>query len=358
MQERARGGSDRMMTHPIDWLLNKRPCPDMGAFSWRQAMVGNALLWGNAYSEIERDNRGVPIALWPIHPYRVTVEREQNGLLAYRIANERGANVTLAQMDVFHMRGFGDGPVGYNVIEYAAQSIGWAQATETFGASYFNEGMNPTGVLQVKHGMSPEAMELLRLEMKRLYTGTKAEKTAILDAGIEFSKISNDPEQGQFTDVRQHQVEEICRWFGVPPHKVQHLLRATFSNIEHQAIEVVVDTITPWVKILEQEADYKLFGQNRQGLFSRMKLEGLLRGDTASRATFYKTMFELGMSMNEIRALEDLNSVGPDGDERFVSNNVQPLKRALAEPEPQEPDEDEELSALEPPRANGQQLPN
>ena len=356
LQGRPSGGSDRATTHPVDWLLNVRPCPDMGSFSWRQSMVGTACLWGNSYAEIERDNRGVPLALWPIHPSRVIVERNSAGYLVYRVANDRASTVTIQQMDIFHLRGFGDGPVGYSVVEYAAQSVGWAQATEIFGSAYFGEGMNPTGVLQVKEGMQPDAMELLRAEMKRLYTGRKAERTAILDAGMTFTKISSDPEQAQFTEVRQHQVEEICRWFGVPPHKVQHLLRATFSNIEHQAIEVVVDTITPWVKALEEEANYKLFGQNRVGFFTKMNLNGLLRGDTASRAQFYKTMFELGLSMNEIRALEDQNSIGPDGDVRFVSNNVQPLERALEDPP--EPVNEPPIPEPDLPRPNGRQLPN
>jgi len=128
----------------------------------------------------------------------------------------------------------------------------------------------------------------------------------------------------------QHQVEAICRWFAVPPHKVMHLLRAHFTNIEHQSIEVVVDSITPWAKIWEEEADYKLFGANRQNLHTKMNLRGLMRGDNASRAAYYKTMFELGVTINQILAFEDMAGIGADGDVQFVSNNVQTLERAIA----------------------------
>lgn len=110
-----------------------------------------------------------------------------------------------------------------------------------------------------------------------------------------------------------------------------HLLRATFSNIEHQSIEVVVDSVTPWVKVFEEEADYKLFGQrNRQGYYTKMSLQALLRGDNASRGAFYKQMFEMGLTINQILALEDMNGIGPTGDVVFVSNNVQTLENAIA----------------------------
>jgi HK97 family phage portal protein len=127
----------------------------------------------------------------------------------------------------------------------------------------------------------------------------------------------------------QHQVEDICRWFGVPPHKVMHLLRATFSNIEHQSIEVVVDSVMPWIKALEEEANYKLFGSNRLGYYTKIDVRGLLRGDNASRADYYAKMHGLGMTLNTILALEDMNGIGADGDVSFVSNNVQTLERAI-----------------------------
>lgn len=325
MKEVEKGG-EVQPKHPVDWLLHKRPCPDMGAFSWRQSMLGQALLRGNAYAEIEWDNRGMPYALWPIHPDRVRVCRAENGALEYEVWN-KGGNTVLAASDVYHIRGYGDGPVGYGVIEYAAQSIGWAQATELFGATYFGEGMNPSGIITSKAGLSPAALDLLRADMDRLYKGPKGKRTMILDADMGFQKITSTPDESQFVESMQHQVEEICRWFGCPPHKVMHLLRATFSNIEHQSIEVVVDSVTPWVRVFEEEADYKLFGEmNRQGFYTKMNLNALLRGDNASRAQLYKALFEMGaLSSNDILGLEDMNSIGADGDQRFISTNLQPL---------------------------------
>lgn len=335
MRDRADGrGADRMPSHQVDWLLNVRPNPEMGSFTFRQTMMGHVLRRGNAYAEIEFDLRGMPTALWPLDPRRVRVERSDAGELQYLIGNHAADDVVLSPAEVFHIRGFGDGPIGLNVIEYAAQSIGWAQATELFGASYFGEGMNPAGVVEIQGELSPKGMDELRKAFANLYRGaSKANRTAFLDNGMKWQKISSTPDESQFIDTRQHQVEEVCRWFGVPPHKIQHLLRSTFSNIESQNIEVVVDSIVPWVRVWEDEARYKLFGQNRQNLSTKMILEGLLRGDSAARAKFYREMWGMGAySVNEIRALEDQNGIGKVGDARFVPVNFQTLENAMKAP--------------------------
>jgi HK97 family phage portal protein len=313
----------------VDYLLNVRPNPELGAFSFRQLMLGHVLMRGNAYAEIQRDNRGVPVALWPLHPSRVCPRRREDGTLYYEVWNS-GGNTELEAMDMYHVRGLGDGPEGYSVIAYAGESIGWAQATEIFGSTFFGNGMNPSGVVTSEAGLTPAGLEELRKELTRLYKGPKGERTAVLDAKMKYEKVSTTPNDGQFIETRQHQVEEICRWFGVPPHKVMHLLRATFSNIEHQSIEVVVDSVTPWARVFEQEADYKLFGAvNRQGFYTKMSMQALLRGDNASRMAFYKGLFELGVTINQILALEEMNGIGKDGDVSFVSNNVQTLKNAI-----------------------------
>lgn len=333
-REAPDGGLTPAPTQPADWLLHKRPNREMGSFTFRQTMMGWAVRWGNAYAEIERDNRGAAYALWPLHPTRVKPMRDQAGVLFYRVWNPDTSYVDMDAADVLHIRGFGDGEIGVNVIEYASQSIGWAQATEIFGSSFFAQGMNPSGIVEVQKALSPEAMKLLRKDLGEIYKGPKGERTAILDAGMKFNKVATAPNDAQFIETRQHQVEEICRWFGVPPHKVMHLLRSTFGNIEQQSIEVVVDSLTPWVKIWEEEADYKLFGvQNRMGFCTKMNLKSLLRGDSAARAQFYKNLWGIGgITINGILRGEDENPIGPAGDVRFVPVNYTTLDRAIAGP--------------------------
>lgn len=337
---------ERLPRHPVARLLNSRPNPEMGAFAFRECMVGWAARWGNAVAEIQRDNRGVPVALWPIHPDRIDFERDaDSGELLFAVQSG-GAQRALPARDVFHLRGYGEGPIGLNVIAYAAESIGWAQATELFGASFFGNGVNPSTKVEVPMKLSPDGLAMLKAELQNLYGGPRnAQKAVVLDGGMKLEPISTEPDNAQFIETRQHQVEEICRWFGVPPHKVMHLLRATFSNIEHQSIEVVVDSIVPWAKRLEEEADYKLFSP-ASPVFTKLDLKGLMRGDFKSRQEGLQVMRRNGViNANEWRRLEDMNEIGADGDKYIVEGNMTTLERLGQEPEaaaqPSEPDDDD-----------------
>lgn len=331
-------GAEVKKTHPVDYLIWKRPNKEWSSFQFRETLTHWALRWGNGYAEIERDQAGRPYALWPIHPDRVHVcratEEEYSdadtliaiGDLYYEVNNGTGGKITIAYGDMFHLRGFGEGVVGVNVIDYASQSLGWARAIQLFGASAFGNGMNVAGVVINKKPLKPDGLKRQKAEFEQLYKGPRnANKTAFLDNDADWKAIGIDPAKAQMIEASYLLIEEVCRWFGVPPHKVMHLLRATFSNIEHQAIEVVVDSVTPWVKRLEDEADFKLFGvQNRQSLYTKMNMRALLRGDSAARAAFYKDMVGVGAySPNRILELEDENTIGPDGDiHTMQSQNV------------------------------------
>lgn len=326
------GAREELKTHPVSRLLRTRPNPEMGPFQFKETMVWWAASWGNAVAEIQTDARGVPVALWPIHPSRGEFRRDaESGELRYRVWNDRSEDVELTPSQYFHLRGFGDGAVGMNVIAYAAESIGWARATEVFGAAYFGQGMAPSGIVKTKGKLTPEGLGALKKELAKAYGGARnAHKTIVLDVDMDYEKLAVDPTAAQLVQTRQHQVEEICRWFGVPPHKVMHLLYAHFSNIEHQSIEVVVDSITPWALRLEEEANYKLFGLNRLGLYTKLDLKGLLRGDYKSRQEGLQIMRRAGViNADEWRALEDMNPIGAaaGGDTYVVEANMTRLDR-------------------------------
>lgn len=317
-------GNARAPNHPVDRLL-QRPNPEMGSFTFRETLVGWAARYGNGIAEIQWDARGVPVALWPIHPSRVQFKRDgETNELLFEISGDDGSKRLLRGEDVYHLRGFGEGAVGLDVIAYAAESIGWAQATELFGAAFFGNGMNPSMIVEVPGKMSQDGKKALDAELSKKHSGPKkGSRIAILDAGMKVQKVSVEPNDAQFIETRQHQVEEICRWFGVPPHKVMHLLRATFTNIEHQSIEVVVDAITPWVLRAEQEADYKLFGRRAGGAFTKMDLKGLLRGDFKSRQEGLQIQRRNGViNANDWCRLEDMDEIGPAGDIYIVEGNM------------------------------------
>lgn len=322
-------GSEIQSSHPVDWLLYKRPNPEWSSFQFRETLLHWALRWGNGYAEIERDVLGRPLNLWPIPPWRVRVCRDpETRLLYYDVDNGEFGRVQIPMMDMFHIRGFGEGPVGVNVIDYAAQSLGWARAAQLFGASFFGNGLNLGGVVVNKKALKPAGLTRQKAEFEQLYKGPhRGNKWAHIDNDADVKPFGIEPNKAQFIETQQHLIEEICRWFGVPPHKIMHLLRATFSNIEHQAIEVVIDSVSPWVHRFEDEADYKLFGQNRGSLYTKMNMKALMRGDQNARINFYKGMWQMGAyTPNRILELEDENQIGPDGDIHVMQAQMVPIE--------------------------------
>jgi HK97 family phage portal protein len=331
MREMPDGVSIRQPRHPVNYLLGWRPNPELAPFQLKETLTGWAITHGNGIAEIERDAVGRAIALWPIHPDRIEIKRDLvTGELVYEIDNDTQVATVLEPMDVLHVRGFGNGPVGLSVIEYAAESIGWAQATQLFSASFFGEGLNPAGIIESVNKLTVEGVKNARAELDKVHKGPrKAHRFAFLDNGMKASKWTIQPDEAQFIETRQHQVEELCRWFGVPPHKVMHLLRSTFSNIEHQAIEVVVDSIAPWALRWEEECNYKLFGQNRMGFYVKFDLKGLLRGDFKSRQEGLQVMRRNGViNALEWRELEDMGPMPATGGEKYiVEGNMTTLQK-------------------------------
>lgn len=323
-------GPEIQTLHPVDWLLSREPNEETSSLQFRETLTHWALRWGNGYAEIERNSVGNPIALWPIHPDRVRVCRDANTLkLYYEVSTGSGPRMRIEPDCMFHIRGFGEGPVGVNVLAYAAQSLGWVKAAQLFGASFFGNGMNLGGVVVNKNALKPAGLRRQKEEFSQLYKGPhRGNKWAHIDNDADVKPFAIEPNKAQFIETQQHLVEETCRWFGVPPHKVMHLLRATFSNIEHQAIEVVQDSILPWARRFEDEANKKLFGQNRRSLYSKINLNGLMRGDTVSRMEWYKGMVSIGaFSPNRVLELEDEHSIGPDGDIHVMQSQWTTLER-------------------------------
>lgn len=329
--DETRGGKVKkryLPNHPVNYLLHTRPNYEMGALQWKRAMVSIAALWGNAIAEIEWDLRGVPIALWPIHPCRVTpVRLKTTGELAWQVTQPEGGFVTLTSENVFHLPGYGDGPIGLSVYQYAADSLGAARAAEIFGGSFFGKGANPSGIVKTKGTLTEGGLAELKAEFENLYTGSdNQQRVMFLDSEMEWTQTSSDPEKSQLILTRQQNIEDVCRWFRVPPHKIMHLLRATFSNIENQSIEVVVDSITPWAISLEQEADFKLLS-DRSAAYTKLELKGLLRGDFKSRQEGLQIQRRNGViNANAWRELEDMDDMGPDGDIYIVEGNMTQLK--------------------------------
>jgi HK97 family phage portal protein len=319
-------GKEVVRDHPAYRVLHRRPNPWMSAMTFRMTLQAHVCGWGSGYAEIQRTQGGEIEALWLIHPSRVTVlvPQASSGSVAYQVKNNDGATTLLPQESMFHIRGLGpDGLSGYSVAALGAESLGLALAAQRYGATFFANGASLSGVLEHPGELKSEAKDYLRTSWAQMYSGaSNTGKTAVLEEGMKFSKISIPPEDAQFIETRQFAVEEITRWFRMPPHKIQHLLHATFSNIEHQGLEYVTDTLMPWLILWEQEADAKLLNGD-EDLYTKHVVLGLLRGDAASRAAYYSTMFQIGgLSQNDMRELDDQNPIGPDGDVYYVPSNL------------------------------------
>lgn len=335
------GGKEKALDHPLYLLLHDEPNPEMSSFVFRETLMTHLLLWGNAYAQIIRNGKGEVVALYPLMPNRMTVDRDDKGQLyySYQMSNSDaptmpGGTVRLKPSDVLHVPGLGfDGLVGYSPIAMAKNAIGLAIATEEYGAKFFANGATPGGLLEYPGTVKDP--DRVRESWNRGFSGSQnAGKVAILEEGMKYTPISIAPEQAQFLETRKFQINEIARIFRVPPHMVGDLEKSSFSNIEQQSLEFVKYTLDPWVVRWEQSIQRTLLtADEKKRYFVKFNLEGLLRGDYQSRMNGYATARQNGwMSANDIRELENLDRIPPEegGDLFLINGNMLPLEHAGA----------------------------
>jgi len=323
---------------PYQTLLNY-PSPEMTAFKWRQTTLAHKLVWGNAYSEILRDRSNIPRELLLITPDRVNKDRSRTTKkIYYEISNSGAANTYLEEKDVLHNYGMGfDGLTGYSVVEMARRTLGVGMAMETFSSSFYENGTQLSGIIKAPMSVTLGApgREELKKQFKSLHSGVnKFHDIEVLDRGMEYQQLGMPLKDAQYIEDQKFKVLDVARWFNMPPHKLKDLDRATFSNIEEQNIDFVVDTLLPHIIDFESTTNTKLIGPNNTRQYVKHNLNAQLRGNLKDRVEAYTKLFRLGWSSNELRALEDENSIGPDGDKRFVEMNLTTLEKA-GEDEPQ-----------------------
>jgi len=325
-------GKERASDHHLYDILHNAPNPEMSSFSFREALQGHLATWGNAYAEIEWAGNGQVKALWPLRPDKMRVAR-QDGEIKYVYMLPDGTQVVLSAWRIFHIPGFGyDGLVGYSPIRMAREAIGLSLATEEFGARFFGNGAQPGGALRHPGRLDKPARENLRKSWEQAHKGlSNQHRIAVLEEGMDYKQIGIPPEDAQFLQTRQFQVNEIARFYHIPPHMIGDLDRATYSNIEQQSIEFVVYTMRPWLTRWEQTITRKLLiGDDSTKYFAEFLIEGLLRGDSQSRAQYYKELFYMGsLSPNDIREKENMNPID-GGDEYYVPLNMVPVSMAEA----------------------------
>ena len=356
------GGKEKAIDLPLYRLLHDEPNPEMSSFVFRETLMTHLLLWGNAYAQIIRNGKGEVIALYPLMPNKMRVDRDENGNLYYEYVHSsdeadtmKNTTVRLTPYNVLHIPGLGfDGLVGYSPIAMAKNAIGMAIACEEYGAKFFANGAAPSGVLE-HPGVIKDPQKVREAWQSQFGGSQNANKIAVLEEGMKYTPISISPEQAQFLETRKFQINEIARIFRVPPHMVGDLEKSSFSNIEQQSLEFVKYTLDPWVMRWEQSLSRALFTEEeKKTLFFKFNVEGLLRGDYQSRMNGYATARQNGwMSANDIRELENMDKIPAEqgGDLYLINGSMLPMQNAGAyankESNKEETEQDEEVLEVE-----------
>ncbi|MFA5866904.1 MAG: phage portal protein [Actinomycetota bacterium] len=327
-------GKERAYDHPLYPILHDQPNPEMDAFVFQQLKITHLNLWGNFYAQIIWGRDGYPAQLWPLMPDRMEVRRIGGELTYFYqkdpatttyvdprtgekvIADPKTSIVPLPAANVFHVKGLSyNGLIGISPIGLAREALGLSIAAEEYGARFFANDARPGGYLETPEALSDEAYERLKKSWKESHEGSeKAHTFDILEEGTKFQEVGMPPGDAQFIDTRRFQLEEIARILRIPPHLLQDLERATFSNIEHQSINYVVYSIRPWARRDEMAILTQLVPkEQRTQIFAELLVDGLLRGDTVSRYTAYAQARNAGwMSADDICEIENRNPL-PDG---------------------------------------------
>lgn len=326
-------GRDAVRTHPAHRLLNRRPNPEMSAMAFRELLTSWAISHGTGYAEIVR-KAGEPDALWPIHPSRVELERDEADNLWFRVTGntlddayrEMDSDVWIPLRDMLVIRGFGgNGITGYSLIRVAAETIGLGLALQAYGAGFFGGSTAINSLLTASQGLTNEQIDLVRTQWAERYTGPNAnQKPAILPPGWDFKRVDIAPEEAQAIESRKFQVEDVARLARMPLSK---LGAGVAANGERESLDYATDTIQPWAVRWEQEIDEKLLDGDGEYL-AEHDLRELMRGDHAARSNYYSTMLAKGViTINEAREREKYNPV-EGGDTHFVAMNQVPLESA------------------------------
>lgn len=331
-RRRETRGKDEARDHILWDLLHKKPNPEMTSMSWRETSSAHVLLWGNSFSLIRERNDGLPRALWPIHPRRVDVRRV-GGRIKYDITNESDdtetptESVLLDRDEVLHIPGLSfNGRVGLSPIANARRALGFAIATEKHGARFFKNDATPGGVLRHPQTLTEQAKNNIRRSWNKRHRGSEnSHKISILEEDMEWQETGIPLQDAQFIEAQKYSDVEVARLFNVPPHKIKNLENATFSNIEEQNLEYVIDTLRPWLVRYEQGYDTQLVPPEDDRVFVEHVVDGLLRGDAETRSEYYSSGIQNGwFSVNDVREKENMNPV-EGGDKHFVQLNLMEL---------------------------------
>jgi HK97 family phage portal protein len=311
--ERAQNGDrERARGFSLYHLLHDAPNPLMTSFELRELLVGHLCLRGNAYCYIERDN-GEIVALWPLHPDKVTVEVVGRELI-YRHQNA-GIEKVYAMAEILHIRGLSaDGIIGYSPLTLLRDSFGYAKAVGEYSSSYFKNDASPGGILTTPADLGTKGFASLKDAWAKGHQGKgNHHRVAILDNDLKWQSIGVSPQDSQLIESQKFSVVEIARVFRVPLNLVMDYERSTYSNVTEQNRSFLTHTLQPWLTRIEQAAMKSLLTESeKEKFFIEFLTQDFLRSDTKTRFESYKIAIDAGfLTIDEVRQLENMNAI-PD----------------------------------------------
>jgi len=319
---------------PLYRLLHSQPNPETTAAQWTEALIAHVLLFGNHYSHIQTDFNGQPSALWQLDPSRMTVKRSDttNRLIyEYRMTANGEPRIFLDD-EILHVAGISlNGIVGLSILSLARETMGLSVAEEEFSSRFFANGAFFGGTIETAGSVDEDGRKRIRREIQKAYGGVEnTNLLAVLEQGLHFNPLTVKPLDAQFLEQRNFSVVELCRFFDCPPHLIFDWARATWGNSSQATLDYIKFCIVPHCTRMEQALTSKLL-PNDGSLIIKHNLAGLLRGDDAARATYFKEALnpQTGwMTKNEVRELEDLNPM--DGFDK-IPDPVSPVAPINAE---------------------------
>jgi HK97 family phage portal protein len=337
------GGKQPMPGHWLYPLIHERPNEYMDWLTFAETRQAHVLCYGNAYAEIQRDGAGRPVSLWPLLPNRTARKATESGVLYYEVQLPSGELVQLPDENVLHIKGLGfDGYTGYDVVSYHKDAIGYGIAVKEYGARFYQNDANPGGVLECPTAMSDVAYKRLKESWNEQHTGlSNAHRMQLLEEGTKWTKIGVEPDKAQAIEAQKFTVDDCARIFQIPPHKLQSMEFSKYANVYDLNNDFYCSTMLYWFRKWEQEINFKLFAPGERGtLFCEILVDALLRGNVEARTAFYTAGRQGGwLSTNDIRAKENMNPIGPEGDVYLDPLNMAPAGTltAAAKEDPVDP---------------------
>ncbi|WP_186137957.1 phage portal protein [Burkholderia gladioli] len=333
LYQRASNGTRTVATsHPLYAVLHAQPNADNTAVEFWEVIVACMLLWGNGFARKLRSGTTI-IGLELLLPDRMQVKRLTTGVLQYTYSELDGTSSVMTEDDVLHFRGFSlNGWMGLSVISYAREVFGNATAANKTSSSVFRNGLRPSGVLSTDQVLQKGKREEIRESLAEQFGGAmQAGKTMVLEAGMKYQAITMNPGDVQLLETKSFNIEEICRWYRVPPFMVGHSEKSTSwgTGIEQQMIGFLTFSLRPWLARIEQTIKKGcLTPVERLTYYPEFAVEGLLRADSAGRAAFYSQMVNNGIyTRDECRAKENMVPMGGNADVLTVQSALLPIDK-------------------------------